>query len=413
MLLLVVVLLGCAGLSESAAYADADAYAPGGAEGYALAERDVMPSPEAAPASTRALGAGDGTSGLFLATDEETTSPTTPAQTGDATETPSAERMRVFSANLELSVPAVGTARDQIIDLVEGTGGYVESSNDTYLVVRVPAESFDQSLSAIEGLGDVLSRAVSTADVTDQYQDLQRRLQIVEVSLDRLHQLLERATDPDERVAILRDIRRLTEEKEQLTSAMTSLSRLVRYSRITIRLIARIQTTETALMRIPFAWIASLDPLYATLGEASRPITIDVPEDFAVFAESSSVRAESSSVRAESSSVRAESSSVRAESADGVRLRISGRRNEPAGSAQFWQEALLYHLGPLYQVAEPVETGDFMGVRLVSKDTEPFVFVVTVAVRDDELLVAEVFYPDRTAESAHEAELMSALEGAR
>jgi len=358
-----------------------------------------MPSPEAAPASTRALGAGDGTSGLLLATNDETTSPTTPAQTGDTTETPSAERMRVFSANLELSVPAVGTARDQIIDLVEGAGGYVESSNDTYLVVRVPAESFDQSLSAIEGVGDVLSRAVSTADVTDQYQDLQRRLQIVEVSLDRLHQLLERATDPDERVAILRDIRRLTEEKEQLTSAMTSLSRLVRYSRITIRLIARIQTTETALMRIPFSWIASLDPLYATLGEASRPIAIDVPEDFAVFAESSSVRAESSSVRAES--------------ADGVRLRISGRKNEPAGSAQFWQQALLYHLGPLYQVAEPVETGDFMGVRLVSKDTEPFVFVVAVAVRDDELLVAEVFYPDRTAESAHEAELMSALEGAR
>ena len=407
MLVLVVALFGCAGLAESAAYADADYYAPGGAEGYALAERDLMPSPEAAPASTRALGAGDGTSGLLLATNDETTSPTTPAQTGDTTETPSAERMRVFSANLELSVPAVGTARDQIIDLVEGAGGYVESSNDTYLVVRVPAESFDQSLSAIEGVGDVLSRAVSTADVTDQYQDLQRRLQIVEVSLDRLHQLLERATDPDERVAILRDIRRLTEEKEQLTSAMTSLSRLVRYSRITIRLIARIQTTETALMRIPFSWIASLDPLYATLGEASRPIAIDVPEDFAVFAESSSVRAESSSVRAESAD------GVRAESADGVRLRISGRKNEPAGSAQFWQQALLYHLGPLYQVAEPVETGDFMGVRLVSKDTEPFVFVVAVAVRDDELLVAEVFYPDRTAESAHEAELMSALEGAR
>ena len=203
--------------------------------------------------------------------------------------------------------------------------------------------------------------------------------------------MLERATDPDERVAILRDIRRLTEEKEQIQASMTSLSRLAQYSRITIQLTARIQTTQTALMQIPFSWIASLNPLYVTIGEAERPIEIVVPDDFAQFSEGRTIRAES---------------------ADGVRLRIGGRQNEPAGDAEFWQDALAYHLGPLYRSVERIEVGSYLGVRLESKDSEPFVFFIAVAIRGDQMLVAEIFYPDTAAEQQHEEALFSALEGA-
>jgi hypothetical protein len=230
---------------------------------------------------------------------------------------------------------------------------------------------------------------VSTADVTEQFLDLERRLQIATVSRDRLYELLERAEDSDERVSILREIRRLTEEIERLQTSLDSLSRLIQYSRITIQLIARIQTTQAMLLRVPFAWIASLSPLYATLGAASAPIPVTVPDDFALFDEGTQVHAES---------------------ADGVRFRIGARENRPAGNVEFWQEAIRYHLGPLYSSAEPVEIGVFGGVRLESKDTDPFVYLIAMTVRDDELVVAEVFYPDLTAEEAHRSSVTEALE---
>jgi hypothetical protein len=356
-------------------------------------DTDTVPSPEgmaaertfAQPAAaSREVSTGEMQTESVSVTDSSADTATQPVSPQ--------ERLRVFSADLEISVPSVSVAREEAITYVESIGGYVESSGESYLVVRVPAPAFDASLARLEALGELLSRSVSTADVTDQYLDLDRRLQIAETSRERLYELLERAEDADERVSILREIRRLTEEIEQLRNSLDSLSRLIQFSRITISLVARIQTTRAALSTIPFSWIAQLDPLRHTLGRASRAIEVTPPEDFAVFSQGALVSAES---------------------ADGVRFRVSARANQPEGDAAFWQEALSYHLSPLYRTATPIEAGAFRGVRLESKDISPFVYVVAVMVRENETLVAEVFYPDLNAEAAHEAAIVAALEAAQ
>ncbi|TFH06164.1 MAG: DUF4349 domain-containing protein [Spirochaetales bacterium] len=301
-------------------------------------------------------------------------------------------RLRVYSADMELSVGSVQETRQEIIDYAEGIGGYIESSGSApggeYLVIRVPAEHFDQALAQIQSYGEVLSRSVQTADVTDQFFDLERRLEIATSARDRLYQLLERSEEADERVAILRDIRRLTEEIEQLRSSLESLSRLIQFSRIAVQLRARIQTNQLFLERIPFAWIAQLDPLQVTVWSADAPFDVAVPSQFAVFDAQNRVQAES---------------------ADGVRIRIGGRPNNPVGDASFWQQALEYHLGPLYKSAEPVRIGDFMGVILVSKDPKPFSFLIAVVPRGQELIVAEVFFPDAAARSALEGPVFDML----
>jgi len=304
-------------------------------------------------------------------------------------QTSTTARLRVYTADLELSVVSVQQARQEIMILVEGAGGYIESSSENALVVRVPAADFQAILDSIESLGEIIARSVQTADVTDQYLDLGRRLEIAEASRDRLYALLERAREPDERVSILRDIRRLTEEIEQLRSSLDSLSRLIAYSRITVQLRARIDTNTSVRRRIPFAWIGALDPLTTTVGAADARVRIALPPEFAVFRSGTQVRAES---------------------ADGVRVRVGGRANEPVGDASFWQDALAYHLGPLYRSAERVDLGEFKGVMLESKDSDPHFYLVVVAPRRNELIVAEAFFPNGASRLAVGDAVTAALE---
>ncbi len=298
-------------------------------------------------------------------------------------------RQRVFSADLQLRVASVEQTRNELLSMVQRIDGYVESSQADFLVLRVPAELFDDSLSSIVELGELISRSIETADVTDQFVDMERRLTIARVSRERLYELLERTTDSQEQVAILREIRRLTEEIEALNSRLDALASLVAYSRITVRLVPRLSGDDILIGEIPFPWIAALDPLVPTIGRARARFDGALPADFAVFETGRTVSAES---------------------ADGVRVRAGGIENSPRGDAAFWQRALEFHRGPLYADVDSLAIGPFLGIEFESRDREPFFFWVMAAATDRELLVIEVFFPSADARGRHRAAVESWVE---
>ena len=286
------------------------------------------------------------------------------------------ERLRVYSAELEMAVTSVNTSRESLIDLAEKAGGYVESSSMNYVVLRVPAADFESVLARVESIGTVLTRSVRTADVTDQFSDLERRIDLAERTRERLYDLLDRADETEERVKILREIRRLTEEIERLRGELESLDQLIRFSRIAVSLTARIARENRSRDAIPFPWIAWLDPIGVTTGEASQVIGLEVPEDFAVFEDGKRWLAEA---------------------AEGTRLKAGMVANEPRGDTEFWAAALAYHLADYYRSAERVEYGRFRGVLFESKDAQPFYYLAAVHAADDSIIVAEVFFPDKEA----------------
>ena len=116
------------------------------------------------------------------------------------------KRLRVYSADMTLSVPSVDESRDALLALSDELGGYVESSQTDYVVIRVPASEFDGAVERIAALGIVMSRSVRAADVTDQYADIANRLRIAESARERLEELLTRTDDSREQVKILREI---------------------------------------------------------------------------------------------------------------------------------------------------------------------------------------------------------------
>jgi hypothetical protein len=86
-----------------------------------------------------------------------------------------------------------------------------------------------------------------------------------------------------------------------------------------------------------------------------------------------------------------------AEDSSGTQVFISTVPNRPQGDSRFWQQALVFHLGPFYaQLSEKtVQFGDreLLGVELISKDREPFKYYVGVSAEGRNLQIVEIFSP--------------------
>jgi hypothetical protein len=384
----IIVLSGCIGTGaseeyeaypEEAGYGLEEEAAPMASKSAMQLARDEQPAgravgagmPAAAPVMDSAIEE-DGSVG----TEEAGPGGSQEGEAGDGESGQAQKRLRVYSAELELAVTSVNTSREHLINMAEEAGGYVESSSMNYVVLRVPAADFESILEKVEAIGTVLSRAVRTADVTEQFSDLERRIDLAERTRERLYDLLDRADETEERVNILREIRRLTEEIERLRGELESLDQLIRFSRIAVSLTARIAQENRSRDAIPFPWIARLDPLGVTTGEASKAIALEAPEDFAVFEEGKRWLAEA---------------------AEGTRLKAGTVPNEPRGDTEFWAVALAYHLADYYRTAERIEHGRFRGVLFQSKDARAFYYLVAVHAEDDSIIVAETFFPDKEA----------------
>jgi hypothetical protein len=295
----------------------------------------------------------------------------------------------VFSGFATLAVDSVGGVRDRLSSMADGWGGYVESIQANTVVIRVPADRFREAFAAVLALGTVVDKRIESQDVTEALQDLAGRLQIARSTRERLYALLEATGDVKQRLSILQEIRRLTEQIEQISLTLETLQRLVDFSRITVELQSRLGEETRARQGIPFAWIAGLDPLAASTGRLRARMRLDLGPDFAVLGRERGV--------------------FRAESADGVRVRVGTVANRPRGDAAFWQNALAYHLGTLYRSGERLALGELTGVLFTSRDADPYTYFVAVAIRGGSLRVVEVLYPSRASLEKHRAALESAL----
>jgi hypothetical protein len=74
---------------------------------------------------------------------------------------------------------------DAVQALAEKNGGYLARRDDRSITIRVPAGGFQGVVAEIEKLGDVLSRNVSSEDVTAEYRDLEIQLKNQEALRDR------------------------------------------------------------------------------------------------------------------------------------------------------------------------------------------------------------------------------------
>lgn len=395
LLMSVMVLSGCGRVSEFV-FGDRDGFVGGDYKERETLAKQPTSEPkasksEATVANERAAAdlAADAPAGVVEESDETAAKPT-------QTE----ERKRIYSGYAELLVGDVEEQKKNIADIAEQSGGYVESMYESSVIIRVPAEKFHVIFARILDLGEIMHQSVETMDVTEYFQDLSSRLQIANTTRERLYRLLEKTWDVEERLRILREIKRLTEVIERIGLTLTLLERQIAFSRISVDLVPRLAQEESTRDQIPFRWIAGLDPLYRTLEHVKGKIELELSSEFAVFQGDLTIL----------DTLLRRGISYRAESFEGTRVRVGATDNKPEGDAVFWQEALSHHLSKYYRKSEKMNLGALQSVLFTSKDKEPFSYLVGVLHRNKRLAVVEVFFPTGEALKDRLSEIKGALE---
>ena len=178
----------------------------------------------------------------------------------------SAERMIVYTVQLNIEVQDAEKAVNDITALAAQYNGYISAANMSRsskgqmrgtITLRIPAASLDAAQKQVESVGlKVLSRNRNSNDVTDQYTDLNARLTNLQATEDELRKLLdtvrERTGKADDILAIYN---RLTEIRGQ----MNVLSKTSTFATMTVSLTPH----EEVVVVEPEGWLPNRTALQA------------------------------------------------------------------------------------------------------------------------------------------------------
>jgi len=179
---------------------------------------------------------------------------------GTAVEPGRSRPLLIYQADLTLAVFEVASTQDRVVALAKRLGGFLSARDDRRVVIRIPAGRFEDALEGVSGLGDVLHEDVQALDVTEEFRDLTVRLRNAEVVRERLEELLEKADDVEDALAVQRELGKVTETIERIKGRLRFLEDRLAYSTITVRFQPR--RTETIdrrdAFRLPFPWLDEL-----------------------------------------------------------------------------------------------------------------------------------------------------------
>lgn len=310
-------------------------------------------------------------------------------QTPDPPSTTPEEPMVMYTGFLKLRVKRLLESMDAITALTEEKGGYVESMTQQVMIVRIPKGDFEGAMAAFQALGEVLDRRVESMDVTEQFTDLGGRLAVAREARARLLELLEAVTDVHERLRIMQEIKRLTEQIESIESKLKTLQNLVDYFTITIRLVPVLDNPGTQLQRSPFPWIHGLTDHAPTLFDGKDEISMTLPKGFVLFEEDDTYRAQA---------------------ADTTIIRAAVVDNEPRGDNRFWSDAVHHEMKGRGEILVDDGKAGKLSFRLYqSDDVSPRYYLIAVYAVDEDVYVVEVFYPNEASKTAHHKGVIRAL----
>ncbi len=150
------------------------------------------------------------------------------------------ERKLIRTGNVTLEVKTVSDAEEKITAWAKSLGGYITNANTwengANFTVRVPSERFDDAMVQTDEFGRVTNRSVSSQDVSDNYYDLQSRLETKYILRDKLTGYLNQAKDIKDLLEIERQLNSVLEDIDSTEGRFKRLSGQIDYSTIYINM---------------------------------------------------------------------------------------------------------------------------------------------------------------------------------
>lgn len=160
------------------------------------------------------------------------------------------DRMILKSGYVNAEVELVSSAMRTGESIVNGKGGYVESSSFSTdwrpgieakptqgtMKIKIPSDRFEECLADFGVQFNVVSQSVSAVDVTSRYVDSKARAQSLQATYDQLIKLMERADQVKDILAVRSQLTSVTAELEARKATVKNLEDRWSMSEITLSL---------------------------------------------------------------------------------------------------------------------------------------------------------------------------------
>lgn len=166
--------------------------------------------------------------------------------TADSSNIVEGERSTIVSGNLNLTVDSPSEISNQIVTVVTGAGGRIDSAQkqpgneyqpDTAsLTVRIPSDKYAETLKALEAFGTVTYSNVDLYDVEDQVAQNDIRTESLRTSIARLQGMLAAAQNTADLITIETELQNREVELEMLVASSDSLTDQVDYATVQVQL---------------------------------------------------------------------------------------------------------------------------------------------------------------------------------
>lgn len=144
------------------------------------------------------------------------------------------ERLMIYDASLTLVVEEPNSVRPSLQKIAEKYEGYAQKLGSYETILRVNAKSLEQALEEIGQLGKVKNKNVTGRDVTEEYQDIDIRLNNAKKYQERYLALLDKAETVEEILKIEKELKRINTEIDLLTGKLKFMDNQIAYATITI-----------------------------------------------------------------------------------------------------------------------------------------------------------------------------------
>ena len=165
------------------------------------------------------------------------------------------KRLFARSAVRELHSDNFDATHQSILDLVEEYNGHVvsdtrsgqEGARNATIAADVPSDELDAFLEALDFVADVAYQSVNSEDISDNYYDVQGRLETLRLERDRLNELISSAADADELEALDAQLEEVYTQIDTLESKLRNFDSQLEYARVDIVLREGAQLEATAI----------------------------------------------------------------------------------------------------------------------------------------------------------------------
>ncbi len=166
----------------------------------------------------------------------------------------------IKNGEITIQVGEIKTAQNQVNEIIKKNNAYIQienfDNNDVRdrleLTIRIPHKNFDAVINSFsDGVGNIVSKNISSDDVTEEYTDVSIKLANKKIYLEKYRDMLKSAATTKDILEIQENIRELEDEIDVSEGRLRFIDDRVNYSTLHLNLYKE-KVRSSATSRIGF-----------------------------------------------------------------------------------------------------------------------------------------------------------------